>query len=169
VASAGGGNVGAQLLKAVVQAYNKLPSKQNIILNVYTGPYMDDVDKLYLKSFECEGIEVREFADNFVSLLGAADLSISMAGYNTCMNIVAANVPSLVWPFNQNREQSARAHKIIQYAAPMTILEDQDLTSDKLLKLIKTNLSRQTEKPHMKLDINGAFNTMEWIKEQIDH
>ncbi|MCF6247779.1 MAG: glycosyl transferase [Desulfobacula sp.] len=169
VASVGGGNVGAKLLKAVVHAYSDLPSKKDVILKVYTGPYMDDEDKQYLKLFECDGLEVKEFAENFVSLLGACDLSISMAGYNTCMNIVAADVPSLVWPFSQNREQRARAQKIIRYAAPMTILDNQDLTSDKLSQLIQANLSGQTKKPHMKLDINGAFNTMEWIKEQINH
>ena len=167
VASAGGGNVGAPLLKAVVNAYNELSSKENIMLNVYTGPYMEKEDKQYLQSFADSGagsgIRVKEFTSDFVSLLGAADLSVSMAGYNTCMNIVAANVPSLVWPFGQNQEQKERALKIARYV-PMTILEDQDLVLPRFSGLIEKSLRRQNMNKHLTLNIHGAFNTMKWIR-----
>ena len=167
VASAGGGNVGAPLLRAVVNAYNQLSSKENLMLNVYTGPYMEKEDKQYLQSFTGSGtdsgIRVKEFASDFVSLLGAADLSVSMAGYNTCMNIVAANVPSLVWPFGQNQEQRERARKIARFV-PMTILEDQDLMSPKFSRLIKKSLCRQNMNKHPTLNIHGAVNTATWIR-----
>ncbi len=167
VASAGGGNVGAPLLRAVVNAYNELPSKENLMLNVFTGPYMEKEEKQYLQSFggfgAGSGIRVKEFASDFVSLLGAADLSVSMAGYNTCMNIVAANVPSLVWPFGQNIEQRERARKIARFV-PMTILEDQDLMSPKFSRLIEKSLCRQNMNKHPSLNIHGAVNTATWIR-----
>jgi predicted glycosyltransferase len=163
VASAGGGNVGAPLLRAVVQAHKELSSQENTLLKVYTGPYMDAEDKKFLSSFAGQNIQVEEFAGEFVSLLGVADLSISMAGYNTCMNIVAANVPSLVWPFRQNREQRERARKIARFA-PMTILEDQDLTPRALSRLIEHHLGRQGSGPRVHLDICGAANTVKWIR-----
>ena len=167
VASAGGGNVGAPLLRAVVNAYNELSSKENIMLNVYTGPYMEKEDKQYLQSVADSsansGIRVKEFTSDFVSLLGAADLSVSMAGYNTCMNIVAANVPSLVWPFGQNQEQRERAREIARFV-PMTILEDQDLMLPKLSGLIEKSLYGQNMNKHLTLNINGAQNTMKWMR-----
>jgi len=175
VASAGGGNVGAPLLKAVVNAYNQLSSKENLMLHVYTGPYMEKEDKQYLQSFggsgagsgessgKGSGIRVKEFTSDFVSLLGAADLSVSMAGYNTCMNIVAANVPSLVWPFGQNQEQRERARKIARFV-PMTIIEDQDLMLPKFSRLMEKSLYRQNMNKHLTLNIHGAFNTTKWIR-----
>jgi predicted glycosyltransferase len=163
VASAGGGNVGAPLLRAVVNAYNELPSKENLMLNVFTGPYMEKEEKQYLQSVADSGIRVKEFASDFVSLLGAADLSVSMAGYNTCMNIVAANVPSLVWPFGQNIEQRERARKIARFV-PMTILEDQDLMVPKFSRLIEKSLCRQNMNKHPTLNIHGAINTTKWIR-----
>jgi len=167
VASAGGGNVGAPLLRAVVNAYNELPSKENLMLNVYTGPYMEKEDKQYLQSVAdssaSSGIRVKEFTSDFVSLLGAADLSVSMAGYNTCMNIVAANVPSLVWPFGQNQEQKERARKIARFV-PMTILEDQDLILSEFSRLIEKSLYGQNTNKHLTLNINGAQNTMKWMR-----
>jgi len=163
VASAGGGNVGAPLLRVVVNAYKELSSKENLMLNVYTGPYMEKEDKQYLQSFSSSSIRVKEFTSDFVSLLGAADLSVSMAGYNTCMNIVAAKVPSLVWPFGQNQEQRERAREIARFV-PMTILEDQDLMLPKLSRLIEKSLCRQNTNKHLTLNIHGAFNTMKWIR-----
>ncbi len=167
VASAGGGNVGAPLLRAVVNAYNELPSKENLMLNVYTGPYMEKEDKQYLQSVADSsansGIRVKEFTSDFVSLLGAADLSVSMAGYNTCMNIVAASVPSLVWPFGQNQEQKERARKIARFV-PMTILEDQDLILSEFSRLIEKSLYGQNTNKHLTLNINGAQNTIKWMR-----
>ncbi len=166
VASAGGGNVGAPLLRSVVQAHKELSSSEDVLLKVYTGPYMDTEDKKSLRSFAGKRIEVEEFSGEFVSLLGAADLSISMAGYNTCMNIVAANVPSLVWPFSQNREQRERALKIARFAR-MTILEDQDLTPVKLSRLIEKSLGQKASRPDVQLNLSGAANTVKWIKKVI--
>jgi len=86
-----------------------------------------------------------------------------MAGYNTCMNIVAANVPSLVWPFGQNQEQRERAREIARFV-PMTILEDQDLMLPKFSRLIEKSLYQQNMNKHLTLNIHGAFNTMKWIR-----
>jgi predicted glycosyltransferase len=162
VASVGGGNVGASLLRALVDTYEFLSSREELLLYIFTGPYMNKEDILYLNSFSGSGIKVEKFTHDFVSLLGAADLSISMAGYNTCMNIVAADVPALVWPFDQNLEQRDRAEKIGQFM-PMTILEDKDLCASRFSKLIEKTLCTQNMKSHKGLNINGAFNTTQWI------
>lgn len=167
VASAGGGNVGAPLLRSVALAFGQSSWPENIRLKVFTGPYMDGKDKDFLSSLAGRGMEVAEFTRDFVSLLGAADLSISMAGYNTCMNIVAARVPSLVWPFGQNREQRERAQKMARFA-PMTLLEDEDLDPVQLSRIIEDHLDRNTTGgTQAQLDISGADNTVKWIRETI--
>ncbi len=170
IASAGGGNVGAPLLKAVVQAFKTQPLYNMARLHLFTGPYMDKKDKQYLHACADSHIIVKEFADDFVSLLAASDLSISMAGYNTCMNIVAAKIPCLVWPFSQNREQIQRARQIAKFIS-LTILEDKDLATFAFSQLIIKNLETQRENhsdkafeiKDVKLDINGALNTCNWI------
>lgn len=162
-ASVGGGNVGATLLKAVVQAYRGVLSGENLILKAYTGPYMTQEDKDDLRSFENDRIRIQEFTPDFVSLLGASDLSVSMAGYNTCMNIVAAGVPALVRPFDQNREQRERAVKLAEFA-PITLLEDPDLDPSVLARKMEAALNMQPGPPGPKLNLDGAVNTMEWMR-----
>ncbi|OGQ88918.1 MAG: hypothetical protein A2464_02645 [Deltaproteobacteria bacterium RIFOXYC2_FULL_48_10] len=162
-ASVGGGNVGAPLLKAVVQACREVLSGKNLLLRAFTGPYMDQKDQDDLKSFENDRIRIEEFTPDFISLLGASDLSVSMAGYNTCMNIVAAKVPALVRPFDQNREQWDRAVKLAGFA-PITLLKDQDLEPAILAQRMEAALHMQTGPPGPKLDLDGAVNTMEWMR-----
>lgn len=162
-ASVGGGNVGAPLLKATVQACREVLSGENLLLKAYTGPYMDQKDQDDLKSFENGRIRIEAFTPDFISLLGASDLSVSMAGYNTCMNIVAAKVPALVWPFDQNREQWERAVKLAGFA-PITLLKDQDLEPSILAQRMEAALLRPAGRPGPKLDLNGAANTMKWMR-----
>jgi predicted glycosyltransferase len=94
--------------------------------------------------------------------MAAADLSISMAGYNTCMNILATRVPALVWPFPQNREQKLRAEKLAALGW-MQVLGDQDLDPVRLAGLIARQLS-QPDRPWKSVDLNGAANTAAWLE-----
>ena len=109
VASAGGGNVGNILLEAVVEAFEFMNIDKPIHLHVFTGPFLDEDAFERLRRIPDRRIRIFRFTSDFLSYLSGADLSVSMAGYNTCMNIAAAQVPALVWPFPQNREQGLRA------------------------------------------------------------
>jgi len=164
IASAGGGNVGSELLLATAQAVGSGRLPENVYLDIYTGPYMDKTQKARLTEMDGPRVRVNEFARDFVSLLSAADLSISMGGYNTCMNIVAAQTPALVWPFDQNREQRQRAIQLARFAQ-VCLLENKDLAEDRLAELIREGLSPKKERPAMTgLNICGAANTAAWIE-----
>jgi predicted glycosyltransferase len=161
VASAGGGAVGYPLLDAVTLAACRLPSDRPIRLQVFTGPYMagDNAEDLMRRS--SGRLHVHRFAADFQAWLQAADLSISMAGYNTCMNILAARVPALVHPFAQNREQGLRAH-LLQERGLLGVLADEDLPPQKLAGRIAEQLRcpRIRECP---VDLDGAAHTARWL------
>jgi predicted glycosyltransferase len=77
---------------------------------------------------------VSRFTGSFLDILAAADVSLSLAGYNTTMNVLAAGVPALVWPFAQNREQRSRAERLERLGA-LTVLEGRDLEPARLAAL----------------------------------
>ena len=112
VASIGGGNVGSELLYATIQAFQFLGSANSAHLQIFCGPYCDEKTYQSLHNSSRHNITIERFSDHFPAWLAAADLSISMAGYNTCMNLVQAGIPALVYPFNQNQEQRLRAEKL---------------------------------------------------------
>jgi predicted glycosyltransferase len=165
VASAGGGRVGASLFRAVLDAYSLLIPRNNLRLYIFTGPFMTEVDfnALSERAASMSGVQVARFTNEFLSFLAAADLSISMAGYNTCMNILASGVPSLVWPFDQNREQGLRAEKLASLGGP-TVITDADLKPRRLAALVEDALKkpRGSVEPPVKLD--GARETARWLE-----
>jgi predicted glycosyltransferase len=162
VASAGGGKVGFVLLNAVIRAFEKISLEADTYLQVFTGPFMESDAVRRLQEMGTDRIAVSRFTPDFPAYLSAADLSVSMAGYNTCMNIMAAQVPSLVWPFSQNREQRLRAERIAEMGG-MRILEDTDLEPKHLAGLLTMNLTERT-RPGYSVDLDGAVHSLDWIQ-----
>ncbi|MBT8369990.1 MAG: glycosyl transferase, partial [Deltaproteobacteria bacterium] len=159
VASAGGGKVGGELLTAVVKAFANLP--KDCRLQVFTGPFLDDGSFFDLKSCASQAVRVERFTPDFLSFLDAADLSVSMAGYNTSMNIMAAGTPALVWPFAQNREQRLRAERLARLGG-LQILTDKDLDPERLAGLM-TRMLKEKKGPAGAIDLDGAEKTAAWV------
>ena len=162
VASAGGGNVGALLLEAVLRAFLRV-KRDNCRLQVFTGPFMKSRDFDSLRTLAPAKAQVDRFVVDFISYLAAADLSVSMGGYNTTMNILATGVPALLWPFSQNREQRLRAERLADRGL-LTVLRDADLQPDRLAAMMDQKLSQST-RPVVTLDLDGAATTAACIQD----
>jgi predicted glycosyltransferase len=162
VASSGGGKVGRELLAAAITAVRSL-SDVELRLTVFTGPFMDEADAAELTAIATgdHRISVQPFSLNFPAQLAAADLSISMAGYNTCMDILAAGVRALVYPFRQNREQTMRARKL-EGLGLVRVLED--LNPQHVAAFIREALVHPLAAPEFRPDLSGAVKTALFIE-----
>lgn len=166
VASIGGGNVGADLLQAVLDACSRLKGEFLFHLQLFCGPYYPHDLYENLKAQSSDTISIDIFTDNFPEWLSVADLSISMAGYNTCMNLLQAGIPALVYPFRQNREQEMRALALEKRSA-VRLLSEADLSPD----ILQEKIIEIFSSPHTPVTINldGARRTVQqlnsWQKE----
>jgi predicted glycosyltransferase len=166
VASAGGGRSGYKLLRNVIGAVHQLSNSQQIRLEMFTGPFRDDSEFKKLAAHSTQRIRVRHFTRRFLDYLSAADVSVSLAGYNTCMNLLVSRVPALVYPYLRQREQSIRVAKIKNFL-PMKILQDQDLGPIPLADHIQQMLDASRLSGRIPLNLDGAENSarylMEWM------
>jgi predicted glycosyltransferase len=160
VVSAGGGNVGYRLLAASLAAYPELPFP--VRMQVFTGPFLDAHDFEHLRDQAPPGVTVERFSGDFPSWLGAADLSLSMGGYNTTMNILAAGTPALVFPFGQNREQKMRAEKL-RSLVNLDVLDERDLSPARLVAEMTRMAAIRPGRPAIRLD--GAEYTARWLSQ----
>lgn len=163
VAAAGGGKVGMPLLEAVVRAVGQMKKDDPLIVYVFTGPFLDTDDFNRLSAYADSRVKIARFTADYVQYLAAADLSISMAGYNTCMDILAAGVPAWLWPFEQNREQRLRAEHLTR-RGDVRILENKDLVPLRLAEsldavLRRSPVSRSLKPSDAGMDIDGAART----------
>jgi predicted glycosyltransferase len=161
VASIGSGSVGAELLEAVLDGLDLLKAEPFWQARLFTGPYCPAEIAARIEARQDNRVTVSRFSKRFVDWLAAADLSISMAGYNTCMNTLAAGVPALMLPFEQNREQRRRVEKLSR-RAPIGLLEHESLAAARLARAIR----RQLALPRFStdLDLNGAAGTLAYIE-----
>jgi predicted glycosyltransferase len=164
VVSAGGGRVGGPLVTAAAAAGRHLADDDRWHVQVLTGPYFPGTEAAAVSALAGGRLRVQRFSPGFLDLLAAADLSVSMAGYNTCMNLLAANVRALVWPFAENREQRMRAERLRDLGA-LDILEDEDLEPRRLAERMRRALSSPPP-PTGPVRLDGAAATAAWLAER---
>jgi len=160
VLSAGSGSVGTSLLQAAVKAFPLLNPAHRMRMQIFTGPYMVDSDFRQISASENNNICVQRFSNDFPAWLAAADLSISMGGYNTTMNLIASGCRALVYPFAQNHEQRMRA-KRLEDRGHLQLLTEIDLHPAALAEKITRIMATTPQPPDIML--NGAARTAEQL------
>ncbi len=143
VLSAGGGTVGSELLKATIQASVLLHPTHAHTLCVFSGPYASDEEYAAYQVLAAgnDWITVKRFTKRFPDYLDAASLSVSLGGYNTTMNLLAADTYGLLYPFKQNQEQHMRTERL-DAKGIVQLLGDEDLEPAILAKHMAKGLER---------------------------
>lgn len=163
--SVGGGIDGSELISATLALWRgigSLPFPRDLQpLTVYLGPYLPAAAARRIES-ECRALGVRcsPYADDFCQILATAALSISRAGYNTCMDIVASGVRAVVSPSLIN-DQLPRARRLAALGR-VAMAADSD---ESLQEAIDRALALDAGPPPFALD--GAAVSTEWIVSQL--
>jgi predicted glycosyltransferase len=162
VASAGGGRSGYKLLTTVIDACELLRDRLPVRLEVFTGPFMENEAFEKLSARTSAGFHIRRYTKRFLDYLYAADLSVSLAGYNTCMNLLVTRVPALVYPYARQREQPMRVDKF-KNMLPMKRLDEEDVQPDRLSDHIVQMLDQKRTLKTLPIDMNGAANSATFL------
>jgi predicted glycosyltransferase len=166
VASAGGGKAGIIFLPPLIDALGHMNTNGPIHLHIFTGPFMPDEEFNHLKRSATKNVQIGRFTPDFLSYLAAADLSVSMGGYNTSMNILSAEVPALIWPYPGDREQGLRAERLARIGI-VSVIREKDLQPARLGARMIEVLSRKSKNTG-RIDLNGSLNTARWLAECVD-
>jgi len=163
VASCGGGRSGYRLLKTVLAACRRLRGRLPLQLEAFCGPFMEAAEFHELYAMRAAGLAVQRFTPRLLDYLAAADLSISLAGYNTCMNLLATGVPALVLPYAGQREQPLRVEKL-KPCLPWEVLGNDDLEPERLVRAIERGLGRKRQGTAAALNLEGAATAARYLE-----
>ena len=166
VVSAGGGRSGYALLNNILDAYHLMENADRIRIEMFAGPFRDPAEFKKLAAKSADGIRIRKYTNRFLDYLSAADLSVSLAGYNTCMNLLAARVPALVFPYSKQQEQPIRVERIKNFI-PMKILRDEDIEPAKLSRYIQLMLVESRPCRTVPINLEGAENSAVYLNKWI--
>lgn len=159
--SVGGGRVGGELIECAIEASSLIAETSPHRMLIFAGPYPTDEDfqRMQEKAATQPNTRLARYTTDFPAYMERADLSISMAGYNTCMNIITAGQRAVVYPFTRggNQEQARRAEKLRVLGLAEVIYEE-ELDPARLAEKALSALAKP--KPSAAaLNLNGVANT----------
>jgi predicted glycosyltransferase len=165
LASIGGGRFGHELLESLVEAAPILEWIIHHQIQIFTGPFFPD-EKFAQMQASTENqlnINIQRYTPNLLAYMKKADLSISMGGYNTTMNILTTGVRSMMLPFvgNGDLEQTIRSEKLERLGI-LNVIRPADLEPKNFAKKIVQCLM-ETPNP-VRFDLQGVEKTADFLK-----
>jgi len=140
--TAGGGEDGYELFSASLAATSSLAQRLPLKTLLVTGPELgaEQTQAICRAAQTQRGLQVIKFTDDLMSYMNAADIVISMAGYNTICELLTLRKRSIVVPrVRPIEEQKIRAERLAGFRAFRTILPD-ELTPRTLESAIEEEL-----------------------------
>jgi predicted glycosyltransferase len=165
VVSVGGGAVGGLLLSTALES-RKRGCLARLKWRLLAGPNLPDAEFEALANNLPEGVLLERYRPNFLQVLRRCRVSVSQAGYNTILDILAAGTPAVVVPFATEREteQTLRAEKFAA-AGVLEIVRETELSPHQLCRALDRAIDRGPGS--IAITMGGAKRTAETILEMI--
>jgi predicted glycosyltransferase len=153
----GGGSGAALPLFEMAIAAARLESERR--WRILVGRGLAEADFARLRASAPSNAIVERARPDFPALLARCALSISQAGYNTVLDLVAAECPAIVVPFDEGAEteQGIRAEAMARagLALCLRMTGDNALTPEALASAVESALQAGRPRP-LSVDRNGA-------------
>jgi predicted glycosyltransferase len=154
----GGGADGYQLVDTYLRGLEASAPLSRLRSLIVSGPEMPAAyrEQLRQRVEVLPNVLLQEFTDDLVSYMDAADVVVSMAGYNTIGEILSLNKRAVVVPRIQPvEEQWIRAERMAKLGLFQTIHPDR-LTPQHLMQCLSTELEASTSTHKLsEIDMNA--------------
>ncbi len=159
IVSAGGGAVSEPLLRVAIAARPLCNAGSQLPWRLLCGAGLGESLMAELQSMAGEDLIVEPARPDFPGLLARARLSISQAGYNTVMDVLAAGIPGVVVPYagGLESEQTLRARRLAERGV-LQVVDEGKLTPAALAQAIDKALATPPE-ALVGLTTNGGAET----------
>lgn len=158
VAMAGGGADAYPMMKTLLDAFPLIQAERPCVLVLITGPFMP-ADLRHDLEARARGLAVRVkmSVNDSLSYMNAADLVVSMAGYNTTMEILSSGKRAILIPrAGPSAEQRTRA-KLFSERGWVEIIDPDELEPVTVSERIVASLERKTDLiPLSEPDLQGV-------------
>lgn len=163
VSVGGGGEGGRGLLRAAIAA-RRLGCEEKRGWRILAGAGLAEAELQAIRRAAPPGVVVERFRRDFASLLRGCHVSVSQAGYNTVLDILAARARAVLVPFAAEREteQLIRAEHLAARGAAV-LLRESELDAASLAAAIER--AGSSEPREIAIDTGGARRSAELIAE----
>lgn len=152
----GGGEDGYQLLKCYLQGLRQQLGFDNVKTLVICGPEMIESQRNHIQQLinDCSNVTLQSFTDDMMACMDAADLVISMGGYNTVCELLTLRKQAIVVPrVVPVQEQWIRAERMSKLGLIRALHPDR-LSPNLLMNTVKEELYKVDAEPQSSYPIN---------------
>src|SRR5260370_42069038 len=154
-------------MESVILAAGVLKDRIPHKFHIFTGPFISPAiyQHLHALTHATRNVTLDRFVPDLADKLRLADLSISLGGYNTIMDILCTGVRALILPVTSNgdTEQTVRAAKLKKLGVLQEALRPEALAPEPLAAPILEALRKKPDK--ITLDLDGAENSASLLKQ----
>jgi len=163
--SVGGGAVGRALLSTALDA-RRLGCLADLTWRLLAGPNLPEQAFERLAEALPDNVILERYRREFPKMLRRCRLSVSQAGYNTILDILAAGARAVVVPFASEREteQQLRAERLAACGV-LELLPETQLTAADLTHAIERAIKR--DRRMISVDMGGARRSANLIANMI--
>ncbi len=140
VVTIGGSEFGKVLIRDICQISQDILADKII---VFTGL---EVNSNEFDNFDKEKVIIKQFTHNLVEWMKLSDLTITLAGHTTSMELLSIKQPNIMLPIKNHAEQERNAQRMSKYGITKTCIINEPA---KLLTTINDSLQQLND---MKLD-----------------
>ncbi|WP_310619565.1 glycosyltransferase family protein [Flexibacterium corallicola] len=142
VVSCGGGAVGTALLQTAINARALSKAAGTTRWRILVGHDIGAETFTALCAQANEGLIIERARPDFPQLIAQAKASISQAGYNTVLDLLATRTPAVLVPFAQGSEsEQLQRARILAKRGRVVVLEEADLSAKALAHALDHSLS----------------------------
>ncbi len=169
----GGGEDGFQLLVCYINGLKMNKLMDGVKTLIICGPEMkaDQREHIQAAIKDRSDIQLQSFTDDMMACMDAADLVISMGGYNTVCELLTLNKRAIVVPrVNPVQEQWIRAERM-EKVGLLRAMHPQEMTPAKLIRMVQEELSNLNGKSIQanRVKMNGLNDVCNSINHLICH
>ena len=161
VVTVGGGADGADVLRTYLTMLRHHPPTE-LVSYIVTGPLLPDAERaeIHAMASGLADVTLTPFSPDLVSHLHAADLIITMGGYNALCETVSAGKRAVVVPRAPGpEEQLIRARRFARHGL-VTMVPPSELSPERLSRVMREELARGTSPPRL-LEFDGVRSIVE--------
>jgi predicted glycosyltransferase len=165
--SAGGGAMGGPLMAAALAA-RRLGCLADLGWRLLAGPNLPSAQFAELMADLPDGVVVERYRADFPQMLQRCRMSVSQAGYNTVLEILAARAAAVLVPFADLREteQTLRTARLAACGA-VEMLPSSMLSPERLAQAIERAVLRPPTA--LAVEMGGAHRTAQLVARMIEN
>ncbi|MDQ3468018.1 MAG: hypothetical protein M3411_07255 [Chloroflexota bacterium] len=169
VVTVGGGADGGAIVRAYLSALSHGPP-DDLVSFIVSGPLLDHAERDAITELADRhpNVTLRTFHPDLISYLHAADLIVTMGGYNAMVESVVTGKPTLVIPRKPGSEEQLIRGERFAERGFVDLLPPRELTPHRLGEAIVTGLQRG-ERPPRSLPLDGREAIMDELMGILNH